>query len=367
MIILNLRRILLKICIGTLRGAFLMEKICAVYLSGRMQAVSLYALVRFRVLRLNYSETRGGDVSETQNYILAEQDYMSGMKYKDIAEKYGVTINTVKSWKVRYKWNKKGVHTKSEKVCTQKKCNKKVEKDVFVDEVDQVIKNKDLTDKQRLFCIYYIRNFNATKAYQKAYKCSYETAMVEGSKTLRNPKVKEEILQLKMNRLNREYFAEDDVFQKYMDIAFSDITDYVSFGTEEVPVMAMYGPVQVKDEETGEKKTLTKIVNTVRFNESTNIDGTLISEVKQGRDGTSIKLLDKMKALQWISDHMDLATEEQKARIAQIRANTERIKKNSNDDDGEDGVVIVNDAQECCEDIGHCDTEISSDIQQQDD
>ena len=58
-------------------------------------------------------------MSETQNYILAEQDYVYGMKYKDIAEKYGVTINTVKSWKVRYKWNKKGVHTKSEKVCTQ--------------------------------------------------------------------------------------------------------------------------------------------------------------------------------------------------------------------------------------------------------
>ena len=36
-------------------------------------------------------------------------------------EKYGVTINTVKSWKTRYQWSrsdKKGVHTK--KVCTQK-------------------------------------------------------------------------------------------------------------------------------------------------------------------------------------------------------------------------------------------------------
>ena len=60
-------------------------------------------------------------MSEAQNYVLAEQDYMSGMKYKDIAEKYGVTLNTVKSWKVRYGWNKKGVHTKSEKVCTQKR------------------------------------------------------------------------------------------------------------------------------------------------------------------------------------------------------------------------------------------------------
>ena len=27
----------------------------------------------------------------------AEKDYMSGMKYKDIADKYGVTKNTVKS------------------------------------------------------------------------------------------------------------------------------------------------------------------------------------------------------------------------------------------------------------------------------
>lgn len=51
----------------------------------------------------------------------AEADYMSGMKYKEIAKKYGVTINTVKSWKTRYQWSrsdKKGVHTK--KVCTQK-------------------------------------------------------------------------------------------------------------------------------------------------------------------------------------------------------------------------------------------------------
>lgn len=66
----------------------------------------------------------GGGVSEAQNYILAEQDYMSGMKYKDIAEKYGVTLNTVKSWKVRYGWNKKCVHTKTKKVCTQKQGKK---------------------------------------------------------------------------------------------------------------------------------------------------------------------------------------------------------------------------------------------------
>lgn len=57
------------------------------------------------------------------NNELALIDYQAGLKYREIAEKYGVTINTVKSWKTRYKWAKdsqKGVHTKSKKVCTQK-------------------------------------------------------------------------------------------------------------------------------------------------------------------------------------------------------------------------------------------------------
>ncbi|EJQ03650.1 hypothetical protein IE3_05402 [Bacillus cereus BAG3X2-1] len=43
------------------------------------------------------------------------------MKYKDIAEKHDVSVNTVKSWKTRYKWDRKGVHTKEEKVRKQKK------------------------------------------------------------------------------------------------------------------------------------------------------------------------------------------------------------------------------------------------------
>ena len=281
-----------------------------------------------------------GEVKAT-NAELAYQDYLKGMKYKEIAEKYGVTINTVKSWKTRYKWSKDGkksVHTKTKKVCTQKSNESNAKKEAIAEAVGQVIENAELTDKQRLFCLYYVKCFNATKAYKKAYGCSYETAMTEGSKTLRNPKMKEEIIRLKQNRLNREMLDESDIFQKYMDIAFSDATDFVEFGQEDVPVMAGYGPVQVKDEETGEKKTLTKRVNVVRFKDSSEVDGTLIAEVKQGKDGASIKLPDRMKALEWLAEHMYMATEEQRARIENIKAKTEQI-KGSGQDETEDKVM----------------------------
>lgn len=262
-------------------------------------------------------------MSEAQNYILAEQDYMSGMKYKDIAEKYGVTLNTVKSWKVRYGWNKKGVHTKSKKVCTRKQGKNNAMKEAIAEAVDQVLENAELTDKQRLFCLYYVRCFNATKAYQKAYGCGYDVANSEGYKLLVKPCIKNEIQRLKQNRLNREMLDESDIFQKYMDIAFSDITDYVTFGQEEVPVMAMYGPVEIKDEETGKKIPLTKRINVVKFKESSEVDGTLITEVKQGRDGASIKLADRMKALDWLAEHMDMATEEQRAKIEVMKSKIE--------------------------------------------
>lgn len=260
------------------------------------------------------------------NNELAYIDYLKGMKYKEIAEKYGVTINTVKSWKTRYKWTKdqqKSMHTKSEKVCTQKVDENTTKKEAIAEAVEQVTENIELTDKQRLFCILYVKCFNATKAYQKAYGVDYNTAASIGYRLLENDGVKKEIKRLKKNRLNREMLDESDIFQKYMDIAFADITDYVEFGRETVPVMGAFGPVEVKDDK-GKKTKLMQEVNVVRFRTSENVDGTLIAEVKQGKDGASIKLPDKLKALDWLSKHMDMATEEQKARIAALRAKTEK-------------------------------------------
>ena len=255
----------------------------------------------------------------------AKEMYLQGRKLVEIASQLNLPEGTVRRWKCTHKWDNERSDKKSERSESKKSKKKKAAES----EVDQVIENPELTDKQRLFCIYYIRSFNATKAYQKAYGCSYENAMQNGSRMLRNDKVKEEIIRLKQNRLNQELLSEEDIFQKYMDIAFSDITDYVEFGTEKVPVMTMYGPAQVQDPKTGKKKTLTETVNIIHFRDSSEVDGSIISEVKHGKNGSSIKLADRMKALQWLAVHMNLGTEEQRARIAQMKAQTDKLTGNN--------------------------------------
>lgn len=261
---------------------------------------------------------------------LAYKDYQKGMKYKDIADKYNVSINTVKSWK-RRQWvviengvqpKKKSVHTRR----TLKESSNIPPKTELLPEEIETLNNEGLTEKQRLFCLYYSKSFNATRAYQKAYECDYQTSMVSGPRLLGNVRVKNEIMRLKKERCARLMLEQEDIFQKYMDIAFADITDFLSFGQEEVPVM-------VDDANTGEKVQLKKIVNKVVFRESDEVDGTLISEVKQGKDGSSIKLSDRMKALQWLSDHMGWATDIQKAQLDHIRAQTDKIVGTKGNDD----------------------------------
>ncbi|WP_321993215.1 terminase small subunit [Clostridium butyricum] len=270
---------------------------------------------------------------DKQNYELAEEDYINGMKYKEIAEKYNVSINTVKSWKTRYKWckDKKGMHTKSKKVCTQnkksagtKKNNECDIKEPIADEVKEVMENEELTDKQRLFCVIYAKCLNATKAYQKIYKCTYETAMVNGCKLLSNTKIKEQLNKLIESDLNYE-FLQKSIIQKYKDIAFADINDYIEYGTEYEPQFDENG--NVKLDENGEM--VTKPKSYVLLNNSVKTDGTLISEISAGNTGVRIKLADRMKALEELKKMRSLLTEDEKKTldIQCKKLQNEKIKK----------------------------------------
>ena len=150
----------------------------------------------------------------------------------------------------------------------------------------EMLQNENLTPEQQMFCIYYIRTFNAAQSYQKAYGCSYENAMVEGSKSLRKPKVRAEIERLKEIKRQRIIADSEDIVELQMRIAFADMGDYVSFGQREF-----------HDPETDD----TYMVSTVDLKESKSTDTQLVQEVKQGRSGVSIKLADRQKAIDWLS------------------------------------------------------------------
>lgn len=275
------------------------------------------------------------------NYELAEQDYIAGMKYKEIAEKYNVSINTVKSWKTRYGWQK-SVHTNDKKVCTQKRDYSVVRKEAAVTEVEDVLENMDLTDKQQLFCLYFIKCFNATKAYQKAYGCSYNTAAVEGCRLLKNPKIKELIRTMKQERFTKDYLTQEDIFQKYMDIAFSDVGDYVRFGRKQMPQWRKKNGeyVPVIDPNTGKQKIIE--YNYIDLKESEEIDTSILAEVSDGKSGIKVKMQDQLKALEWLSTHMDMATLEQRAKIDLLRAQKDKLQQPDNEGEDE-SVVIIND------------------------
>lgn len=232
--------------------------------------------------------------------INAKEEYLKGAKQKDICTKYNISINTLKSWIKRYKWSeeKKNKGAPKNKRGAPFNIDKKnAEKQVANYEVESVLENAELTEKQRLFCVYYIKSFNATKSAIKA-GYSRKTAEQIGYQLLQKASVKSEIQKLKQNKLNRVMLSEDDIFQKYIDIAFADITDYLQFGSKEVE--GEYGPYTM---------------SSVNLKDSDEVDGTLISEVSQGKDGIKLKLQDKMKALQWLSDRMDLLPTHTQAKL----------------------------------------------------
>lgn len=281
-------------------------------------------------------------VAGKKNEKMAEAEglFHQGVPLVDIAKRLDVPSGTVRRWKSTYHWG--GSQSERSVSVRNQKANARNEQKTEKKMIASVEANEELTEKQKLFCVYYVHSFNATQSYLKAYGVDYAGALASGPRMLGNVRIRDEIKRLKEIKRESLLMDVDDLVEKQMKIAFADLSDYVDWGQETVPVMAMYGPVQVPDPETGEKVPLTKEVNTVRFKESSQVDGSLLSEVKVGRDGASVKLADRAKALQWLSDYF-LANplDRHKVEFDNKRLELEERAKIGSDD-GE-GVRIIDD------------------------
>jgi Phage terminase, small subunit len=258
--------------------------------------------------------------------------------------------------------NKKRVTDKSNdtKKVTEKvikKKNKKASKEAKVLIKNYLDKPKEqLTEKELLFCFYFVNKhqFNATKSYQEAFGCSYETANSEAYKLMVKPGIRAQIQRLKEIKYQSILVQADDLVEKYMRIAFSSITDFVEFGRVEVVIGTIKRKVfnVTSGKEESIEFPLTKIVNDVRFKESSEVDGSIIKSIKNGRDGASIELLDPQKAMEWLEryfmwspmDRHKVAFDKAKLKIEQEKVNIERETANKgNNLTPEQGVKIVDD------------------------
>lgn len=251
----------------------------------------------------------------------------------EIAKILSLSPGTIRGWKAKDKWDSELNGTlQKNKERSNKKVNKKSSnKEPIAEEDKEVLINTELTEKQRLFCIYYIEEFNATKAYKKAYGCSYDTAKAHGYKLLQNVAIKKEINRLTDESLNEQEISSKllnkRLFEMYMKIAFADIGDYLKFGQEEEKVWSINDDGSFKaviDPETGEQKI--RKYNVVNLHESEEVDTTIISEVSEGKDGVKIKLHDKMKALEWLYKHYGEGTAEQKLKVERLKLEISKLK-----------------------------------------
>lgn len=196
----------------------------------------------------------------------AYEMYKGGMKLVDIASKLNLPNGTIRRWKSTYKWDSERSDSKSER--SEKKKAK------ICDGTKETLQNTDLTPEEQMFCIYYSRTFNATQSYLNAFQCSYNTANAEGYKLLVKPCVKEEIDKLKERKRRQIIADEHDIVELQMRIAFSDMENYVSFHD-----------------------------NNVMLKESVSTDTQLIKKVSKGKNGISVEIEDRQKAIDWLTKY----------------------------------------------------------------
>lgn len=141
-----------------------------------------------------------------------------------------------------------------------------------------------LTEKQIKFCEVYVLNYNISIALRKA---GYESETSGAAYRIRQkPGCKRYMQWLKARMLHDTLINGEDIINQWVKIAFADMTDFVDinkFGITLKPVREM--------------------------------DGQLVKSIKSGRDGVSIELYDKLKALDSLAKYTEDMPKDYKQKI----------------------------------------------------
>ena len=145
---------------------------------------------------------------------------------REIAKTLGIDEKKVATWKNRDNWSKEKKECSTTNKEVKNKCSTTKKKSRVSEKEIEKITDDNLTEKQRLFCIYYIQSFNGT---QSAIKAGYAVsgAFVEANRLLKIAKVKTFLNELKQLYLVDDYMEGKMLIQRHQKIAFSDMNDFV--------------------------------------------------------------------------------------------------------------------------------------------
>lgn len=271
--------------------------------------------------------------------IKAIEMYKKGMALVEIAKELSVPEGTIRRWKSVHKWDDDSKTKIEHDIANARNKKNERSKKAFDNAVSETMENEELTDKQKLFCVYYAKEHNAVQAYMKAYGCTYQNACSHAWKLMKKADISCEIDRLIEMKAKSVHFSSDELVELHMRIAFSDIGNYLSFGKEHVPQWTKDKDgefIPVIDPNTGEQKV--NVYNTVDLKESDQTDTQIIQEVTEGKNGISVKLADKQRSIRWLEQYF-LVNPLDRHKIEYDNARLELDKKKIEpDDSGSKGI-----------------------------
>lgn len=147
---------------------------------------------------------------------------------KEIAEKLNVSEGTIRGWKAKDKWSDFNKNETERSVKNMERSNENNKKKLQLEESDfEYVDDDGLTDKQRLFCNYYMQSFNATQAAIKAGYSEKSAYQIE-YQLLQKTSVKAYLKNLKEQQKSELFISQEWVLNRHAQIANSNINDYIT-------------------------------------------------------------------------------------------------------------------------------------------
>ena len=175
-------------------------------------------------------------------------------------------------------------------------------KEIINSKIFDEVFNSKLTEQEKKFILYYLESYNARQSYIKAFGCDVDVAKIKAFTLLQRKDVQSQIRKLK-KVLQVGYDIDPSRYIEFLlKAANADIGDYIQFSEEDVLQYDKDGSVLI-DPDTGEP--IKKKVNKMHLVNSKDADTSLIVSVKQGRDGISLQMVDKLKCWEKIKDFFE--------------------------------------------------------------